>query len=249
MSQSNIIKSIDGAVVTLQFNRADKKNAITADMYQLLADGLNDANKDPSVKLVKIIGADNAFCAGNDLSDFLKNPPHEDDNPVWQFLFALDVFEKPLIAGVNGPAVGIGTTLLLHCDLVAASSSAVFALPFTALGLSPEAASSLLIPKQCGLKKATEWLMLGERFNAAEAEKFGLINCALETPEQVSEQIEKWQAKLLKLPFESVMATRQLLRQVDDGNVKARMTQEGDIFKRLLKSDAAQAAFQAFLNR
>ncbi|NKN98424.1 enoyl-CoA hydratase, partial [Weissella cibaria] len=162
----------------------EKKNAITADMYQALADGLTEASNNGDIRLVTLIGNDTAFCAGNDLKDFLEKPPHAEDSPVWQFLFALASCKKPMIAGVNGPAVGIGTTLLLHCDLIVASDSAVFALPFTSLGLCPEAGSSLLMPESAGLKKATEWLLLGDRFNNRQAEHFGIINRAVETAEQ-----------------------------------------------------------------
>ncbi len=249
MTDSSILKVVEGGVMTLQFHRPDKKNAITADMYQALADGLIEATSDDSVRLVTIIGSDSAFCAGNDLKDFLENPPHQDDSPVWQFLFALASCTKPMIAGVNGPAVGIGTTLLLHCDLVVASSSAVFALPFTSLGLCPEAGSSLLMPEQIGLKKATEWLLLGERFNNRQAEQAGLINLAVETAADVEQQLQQWQQKLLKLPAESVHATRELLRGSSRKQLVDRIKEEGEDFKKLLDGDAAKAAFEAFLKR
>lgn len=249
MSEQPILQIIQDGVMTLQFNRNSKKNAITAEMYQLLADGLNQASESPEVQLVKIIGSDSAFCAGNDLVDFLENPPNEDSSPVWQFLFALSDCRKPLIAGVNGPAVGVGTTLLLHCDLVVASQTAVFMMPFVSLGLCPEAASSLLLPKQCGIKKASEWLLLGERFDATEAANFGLINKAVNTADEVTAQIDAWTKKLLKLPVESIEITRSLLRGADTSSVQQRMKQEGEYFKQLLKSDSAQAAFESFLNR
>lgn len=249
MTDSCILNTVENGVMTLKFNRPEKKNAITAEMYQMLADGLNQASNDDSIRLVSIEGSDSAFCAGNDLKDFLENPPHDDNSSVWQFLFALASCSKPMIAGVNGPAVGIGTTLLLHCDLVVASSSAVFALPFTALGLCPEAGSSLLMPQQIGLKKATEWLMLGDRFDSRQAEQAGLINVAVDTAEEVQLQLQQWQQKLLKLPAESVMATRELLRGESRQQLISRIKEEGEEFKRLLKGDAAKAAFEAFLNR
>ncbi|NVK87447.1 MAG: enoyl-CoA hydratase [Gammaproteobacteria bacterium] len=249
MSNAPILSSIEAGVMTLQFNRVDKKNAITAQMYQALADGLTTASNSSEVKVVKIIGADNAFCAGNDLIDFLENPPHDDDSSVWQFLFALNDCSKPIVAGVNGPAVGVGTTLLLHCDLVVAAHSAVFMMPFVSLGLCPEAASSLLLPANCGMKKATEWLLLGNRFDAREAEQFGLINRAVETAEEVTEQVEKWCQQLTRLPQESIKITRNLLRGNQTGVIKQRMIEEGDNFKQLLKGESAQQAFAAFLNR
>jgi enoyl-CoA hydratase/carnithine racemase len=235
--------------MTLQFNRPDKKNAITADMYQALADGLNEASKSDSVRVVTIIGNDSSFCAGNDLKDFLENPPHAEDSPVWQFLFALASCTKPMIAGVNGPAVGIGTTLLLHCDLVVASDSAVFALPFTSLGLCPEAGSSLLMPENLGMKKATEWLLLGDRFNNRQAEQAGLINRAVETSDQVAQQLVEWQQKLLKLPAESVLTTRELLRRANRARLMERIREEGEFFKELLDGEAAKSAFEAFLKK
>ncbi|NVJ60263.1 MAG: enoyl-CoA hydratase [Gammaproteobacteria bacterium] len=247
--QAHIVAENKEGVFTLTFNRVDKKNAITAEMYQLLADGMMQANQDESVKIIKIVGSENAFCAGNDLVDFLENPPNESDSPVWQFLAALCDSEKPIIAGVNGPAVGIGTTLLLHCDLVVASSTAIFAMPFVSLGLCPEAASSLLLPQQVGLKKASEWLLLGSRFDAQQANEAGLINYAVDTPEDVDAMLDKWCQQLCKLPAESISVTRKFLRSQDLSAVKNRMQEEGDEFKRLLKSDAAQSAFQAFLKR
>lgn len=248
MSNSGISTTINAGVITLTFDRPEKKNAITAEMYQALADGLVKASEDDAIRLVVIKGSDSAFCAGNDLKDFVENPPHSNDNPVWQFLFAIEACNKPIIAGVNGPAVGVGTTLLLHCDLVVASESAVFALPFTSLGLCPEAGSSLLLPQQCGAKKATEWLLLGDRFGAKEAASAGLINKAVETADQVESTLEAWSKKLLKLPKESVLETRRLMRKTGD-SVRERIELEGAVFKRLLESDAAQAAFDAFLNR
>ncbi len=249
MSQEEIISTNEGGVLTLQFNRPDKKNATTANMYQLLAEGLELANQDDSIRVVKFVGSDTTFCAGNDLKDFLENPPSSDDSSVWRFLFSLANCDKPMIAGVNGPAVGIGTTMLLHCDLVVASESAIFALPFTSLGLCPEAASSLLLPMQCGQKKATEWLMLGERFNSEQAAQFGLINASVANAGEVNEQLERWLKKLLQLPEASVSATRKLMKQEFRSEIIRRIKEEGEVFKQLLKGDAAKAAFEAFLKK
>ncbi len=246
---SGIETQFENGVVTLKFNRPDKKNAITAEMYSALAEGLNYATNNDDARLVKIIGSDTAFCAGNDLADFLENPPESDDASVWQFLFALARCTKPIIAGVNGPAVGVGTTLLLHCDLVVASESSVFALPFTALGLCPEAASSLLMPLQVGAKKANEWLLLGDRFNSIDAQSAGLINYSVATAEEVNQQLNKWESRILKLPVDSVATTRSLLKKQWLQETQKRLSEEGDEFKRLLKSDAAQSAFAAFLKK
>ncbi|MEE4246011.1 MAG: enoyl-CoA hydratase [Kangiellaceae bacterium] len=238
-----------GEKLVLKFNRPDKKNAITAAMYQALADGVTKASDDESIRVINIIGDDRSFCAGNDLQDFLENPPESLDSPVWQFLFALADCKKTIIAGVNGPAVGIGTTLLLHCDFVVASESAVFALPFVPLGLCPEAASSLLIPMQAGYKKANEWLLLGDRFSANDALNAGMINKVVADSAQVAEQVDTWSNKIVKMPAESIDQTRRLIREPYYHAVKQQLAEEGEVFQRLLKSDAAKQAFEAFLNR
>ena len=148
---SNIVSARDGAILKLQIDRPEKKNAMTAAMYHDLAAGLRAAGADPLVRVVLIHGAGGAFCAGNDLDDFLRHPPRGPDSEVFDFLTAVSTAEKPLIAAVDGAAVGIGTTMLLHCDLVYATETARFALPFVNLGITPEAASSFLLPAMAGL--------------------------------------------------------------------------------------------------
>jgi len=146
---TDILNHIDQGVMTLTFNRVDKKNSITSAMYAALADAIEQAQHDAAVRVVVIQGHESIFSAGNDIADFLNNPPAGQDSPVFRFLRNIAAFPKPLIAAVAGPAVGIGTTLLFHCDLVYAGDNAAFSMPFVNLGLCPEAASSLLVPKRC----------------------------------------------------------------------------------------------------
>ena len=166
--------STEGGVATIAFARPEKKNAITAAMYAAMADGLVAAAVDPSVRVVMIQGSADCFTAGNDLQDFIANPPQGEESPVFRFLHAIAGFAKPIVAAPCGVAVGVGTTLLLHCDLIYAGDNARFSTPFTQLGLCPEAASSLLLPAVAGWQRAAEKLMLGEPFDAAEAQAMGV---------------------------------------------------------------------------
>jgi enoyl-CoA hydratase/carnithine racemase len=162
----HITKAQRGPVLHLGFNRPERKNSITAAMYQTLADSLNHAASDDGVRVVLIHGSEQMFSAGNDLEDFLKNPPHGDSSPVFQFLMAISAFPKPLVAAVAGVAVGVGVTMLMHCDLVYVADNAKLSVPFAQLGLCPEAASSYLLPMIAGYQKAAEKLLLGEPFGA-----------------------------------------------------------------------------------
>ena len=173
---NKILTEREGGVLRIQFNRAEKKNAITAAMYQALAHALRDAERDNAVRVALLHGAPDAFTAGNDLQDFLASPPRSNDAPGFQFLRAIHDFPKPLIAAVSGLAVGVGTTMLLHCDLVYCAPGTLFSLPFVNLGLCPEAGSSFLLPRLAGYQKAAELLMLGEPFSAETAKEIGLVN-------------------------------------------------------------------------
>ena len=177
---SDILKHIDAGVMTLTFNRLDKKNSITSDMYAALADGIEQARNDALVRVVVIQGHETIFSAGNDIGDFLNKPPSTQESPVFRFLRGIATFEKPLIAAVAGPAVGIGTTLLFHCDLVYAGDNAAFSLPFVNLGLVPEAGSSLLLARAASHPRAAEKLLLGDVFNCQEAEALGLLTLKLD---------------------------------------------------------------------
>jgi len=163
---NDILTVTDAGVTTVTLNRVDKKNAITTAMYAAMADALHEAANDASIRVLAFQGHESIFCAGNDLGDFLKSPPTREDTPVWRFLQGLAKFPKPMLAGVSGAAVGVGTTMLLHCDLVYAGDNAVFSLPFVNLGICPEAGSSLLLRQMAGYHRAAQALLLGEPFKA-----------------------------------------------------------------------------------
>lgn len=237
-----------GGVATLAFNRVDKKNAITSAMYQLLADGLRDAAQDSAIRAIVITGQPGIFTAGNDVEDFLKNPPQGTDSPVAQFMEQLRVAEKPVIAAVTGMAIGIGTTLLLHCDLVYAAENARFAMPFTQLGLCPEFASSLLMPRLAGYQHAAEKLLLGEAFTAAEAQQLGLVNKVF-AADELQAHVAQQAAKLVALPAASVRATKRLMKAELAAPIQAAMQAEMQDFSRMLRGPEAMEAFSAFMQK
>ncbi|MBL8645430.1 MAG: enoyl-CoA hydratase/isomerase family protein [Rhodospirillaceae bacterium] len=234
----------DGAILTLRFNRADKKNAITAAMYAGAAQALKAAEADGTVRVVIITGAGDAFTAGNDLKDFAENPPKDSGAPVFQFMAALAGFTKPVIAAVNGVAVGIGTTLLLHCDLALAVPNAKFSLPFVNLALVPEFGSSLLLERFVGLRKAQELLMSGETFDAQTALNFGLVS-ALVAPEELLGAAKAKAQALAAKPPSALRAAKALIRG-DLANVNARIAAEAKVFGEQLQSAELQEAVAAF---
>ncbi len=236
----------ENAITAIVFDRPDKKNAITAAMYAQIADTLASAAEDPAVRCVVIHGSAQAFTAGNDVQDFLMNPPHGEDSPVSRFLRGIAAFGKPLVAAVCGPAVGVGTTMLLHCDLVYAGESARFSTPFTQLGLCPEAASSLLLPAIAGYQRAAEALMLGEPFGPLEAREMGLVNAVL--PDEKAIPYAMTQAgKLARLPASSLRVTKRLMKQGHAEAIARQMAAEGAEFATMLRSPEAREAFSAFL--
>jgi enoyl-CoA hydratase/carnithine racemase len=239
---------VEGAVATVAFNRPQKKNAITAAMYQSAADALKEAGANDAVRVIVITGDGGCFTAGNDLEDFLQNPPQGDDSPVLQFMNALRTTVKPVIAAVPGLAIGIGTTLLMHADLVYTATTAKFAMPFAQLGLCPEFASSVLLPRIAGYQRAAEKLMLGEPFDAAEAEKMGLVNRVLPA-EELMPFVQAQAAKLAALPAESLRVTKQLMKVDLQTPVAAAMLTEMQHFQRMLNGPDAKEAFTAFLEK
>lgn len=239
---------IADGVATLSFNRPEKKNAITREMYQSLADGLTTAANDKTVRAILIAGEGGIFTAGNDVEDFLKHPPQSGDSPVTQFMSALRDAEKPVIASVNGMAIGIGTTLLMHCDLVYAADNARFAMPFTQLGLCPEFASSCLFTRLAGYQRAAEKLMLGEAFSADEALQMGLVSKVMPA-ESLQTFVATQAAKLVSLPAESLRITKQLMKKDAAASVNAVMQEELQHFMRLLQGPDAKEAFSAFLEK
>ncbi|OGA95328.1 MAG: enoyl-CoA hydratase [Burkholderiales bacterium RIFCSPHIGHO2_12_FULL_61_11] len=243
-----ILTHVDAGVMTVTLNRVDKKNAITSLMYAAMADALEAANHDPAVRVVVIQGHESIFSAGNDIADFLKNPPSTQDAPVFRFLRGISSFPKPLVAAVCGPAVGIGTTLLLHCDLVYAGDNAAFSLPFVNLGLCPEAASSFLLPQLMGYPRAAEALLLGEPFLAETALEIGLIN-RIVPPTEVNALAQRQALKLAAKPLTSLLETKRLMKKGNAGIVSERMAEEGGSFGRMLQEPAAREAFGAFMEK
>ncbi|MDP2264701.1 MAG: enoyl-CoA hydratase [Hydrogenophaga sp.] len=245
---SDILVHTEAGVCTLTFNRPDKKNSITADMYGALADALRAAEADADVRCVVFQGSEAIFTAGNDIADFLHKPPAGQDSPVFRFLRGIAQFPKPLVAAVCGPAVGVGTTLLFHCDLVYAGDNAAFSMPFVNLGLCPEAASSLLVPQMLGYHRAAEALLLGEPFMAEAALEVGLVNRVL-PPLEVAGYAQSIARKLAAKPISALMETKRLMKKGQAAQVLAVMADEGASFGRMLGEPAAREAFTAFMER
>ena len=245
---SDILVHTEAGVMTLTLNRVDKKNSITAAMYSTLADALDQAKADAAVRVVLLQGDATVFSAGNDIGDFLHKPPAGQDSPVFRFLHGIAAFPKPIVAAVCGPAVGVGTTMLLHCDLVYAGDNAAFALPFVNLGLCPEAASSLLVPQMFGYHRAAEALLLGEPFMAEAALEVGLVNRVV--PPTEANAIAQAQArKLAAKPISSLIETKRLMKKGQAALVAQQMTEEGAVFGRMLGEPAAREAFTAFMEK
>ena len=245
---SDILVHTEAGVMTLTLNRVDKKNSITAAMYSTLADAMDQAKADAAVRVVLLQGDATVFSAGNDIGDFLHKPPAGQDSPVFRFLHGIAAFPKPIVAAVCGPAVGIGTTMLLHCDLVYAGDNAAFALPFVNLGLCPEAASSLLVPQMFGYHRAAEALLLGEPFMAEAALEVGLVNRVV--PPTEANAIAQAQArKLAAKPISSLIETKRLMKKGQAALVAQQMTEEGAVFGRMLGEPAAREAFTAFMEK
>lgn len=245
---SEILEHRDAGVLTLTLNRAERKNALTADMYAALADALARAEADASVRVVLLQGQETVFSAGNDIGDFLNAPPATPDRPVFRFLRGIATFPKPLLAAVCGPAVGVGTTLLFHCDLVYAGDNAAFSMPFVNLGLCPEAASSLLAPQMFGYHRAAEALLLGEPFFAEAALEVGLVNRVL-PPTEVNAYAQAQARKLAAKPLAALVETKRLLKKGQAAAVAERIEEEGASFSRMLREPAAREAFTAFMDK
>jgi len=245
---SDILIHSDAGITTLTINRVEKKNSITAAMYASLAQGLAQAAQDPSQRAVVIQGHETVFSAGNDLADFLHQPPTGTDAPVFHFLQGIATFPKPLIAAVCGPAVGVGTTLLFHCDLVYAGDNAAFSMPFVNLGLCPEAASSLLVPRLMGHQRASEALLMGEPFMAEAALEVGLVNRVL-PPTETNAFAQQQARKLAAKPLNSLIETKRMLKSAHTAGVLERMQAEGEVFRRMLTEPAAKEAFGAFMEK
>lgn len=236
--------AVKDGILTIRMNRPDKKNALTLAMYEDMAKALRDADKNPAVRVVVITGTADSFCAGNDLQDFLDNPPKSKNSPVLKFLKAISSAKLPVVAAVNGLAVGVGVTMLLHCDFVYISKDAVLSLPFVNLGLVPEAGASMLLPRISGHPRAAELLMLGEPFTAALAVEIGIANAACE-PDQLEAVAMKTAQKLVAKPRDALLHAKALMR-ADFESVANRIDREAKIFKKCLNSTDAKEAILAF---
>ena len=243
-----ILTNVEAGVMTLTINRLDRKNSITAAMYSAMAEALATASQDAAVRAVVIQGHESIFSAGNDINDFLNKPPSTPDSPVFDFLHEISTFPKPIVAAVCGPVVGIGTTLLLHCDLIYAGDNAAFSMPFVNLGLCPEAASTVLLPQMIGYPRAAEALLLGEPFMAETALEMGFIN-RIVPPAEVNALAQRQALKLAAKPLSALMETKRLLKKGNAVLVKERMAEEGVCFGRMLHEPAAREAFTAFMEK
>ena len=246
MSELLIDKS--SGVLTITLNRLDKKNSLTRTMYAGMAEALAQADADATLSAAVIQGHETVFSAGNDIGEFLNRLASGEESPAFQFLRAISVFSKPLLAAVCGPAVGIGTTMLFHCDLVYAGDNAAFSMPFVNLGLCPEAASSYLAPQLMGYGRAAEALLLGEPFLAETALEMGLVS-RIVPPSEASALAQRQARKLAAKPLGSLIETKRLLKKSQAPIVAERLLEEGTSFARLLTEPAAREAFTAFLEK
>ena len=242
-----VLVTDEGPVRIVRMNRPEKKNALTQAMYGAMAQGIESAGAD--TRCLLIAGAPTVFCAGNDIGDFVASASQggELGAPILLFLYALVRCDKPLVAAVQGNAVGVGTTMLMHCDHVVASTEARFSTPFASLGLVPEAASSLIAPRLMGHARAFSLLVMGRPLNAAEAKEAGLVNTVV-PPGAVEAEAMKAALAIAALPPQAVAASRRLMRGAPD-EIVARIDAEAEAFKARLASAEAQAAFMAFMTR
>ena len=243
----NLILAREGSVLVATFNRPDKKNALTRDMYDGLRAAMQEAEADQEIGALLIAGAGGNFTSGNDIGDFLARAASGSVSPATTFIEYLPLFQKPIVAAVDGVAIGVGMTMLFHCDLVYAAPDTVLRMPFIDLGLVPEAGSSLTVPHRVGMAKASELLLLGEPLNAAEALRLNVVNGVVDGARLHAHALAKAQALAAK-PRQALMATRRLLRG-DGAALSARITEEIDLFAKAIASDEARAAFMAFMSR
>ncbi|MFM8841957.1 MAG: enoyl-CoA hydratase/isomerase family protein [Actinomycetota bacterium] len=241
---SEVVIGHSGPVTTITLNRPEKMNAITRAMYKTLAETINAAAVDPQQSVVVIQSNGDHFTAGNDISDFLNNPPLEDGSEVWQFIKAAHEFPKVLIAATQGNAVGIGSTMIMHCDFAYASPTTRFRMPFVNLGLVPEFGSSYLFPKNLGHRRAAELLLMGREFTAHEAMEWGVINEVADDPKARAHEVALLVAEQ---PPNALVQAKQLMKSPDHERLNVIMNAEGELFQRALTSEEAQNAFMSFL--
>ena len=238
----------ENRVARIAFDRPDKKNAITRDMYTQLAQALRAADADAEVRALLLHGSADCFTSGNDINDFLKGPLGGEGSPTWQLFQALPKLAKPIVAAVGGPAVGIGTTMLLHCDLVYAAANARFQMPFVPIGIVPEFGSTFILPLLAGYQRAAEVLMLGQPFSAQKAYELGIVT-AVVPQEDLFKEAEKAAATLAGLPRESLRFTKRMMRAAHEKIISERIVEEGREVLERLRSPEAKEAMSAFLEK
>lgn len=236
-------------LLTLRMDREDKKNALTRAMYGALADALDAADEDRSVRAVLITGSETCFTSGNDVADFIQAPPSGLDSEVFRFMKALFDFSKPVVAAVSGPAVGIGTTLLLHCDLVYVARDAKLKMPFVNLGLCPEYGSSLILPRLLGHARAAELLLLGEAFTGEQAAAWGIANEALADGAATLARAREMAQRFEQLAPSAVAVSKRLMRQPGREELRRVIMEEGELFGQRLRTPEAIEALSAFMQR
>ncbi|CRM36438.1 enoyl-CoA hydratase-related protein [Pseudomonas sp. 52 E 6] len=244
-----ILHHRERGLLILQLNRPEKKNALTRAMYTQLAEAFEQADADADIRCVLIQGSSGCFTAGNDIGDFLEQPPSDLDSPPFHFMKSLLNCRKPVIAAVAGAAVGIGTTLLLHCDLVYVSRDARLRMPFVNLGLCPEFGSSLILPRLLGHAKAAELLLLGEGFSGEQAAALGIATEALCSGEAALARAREMAERFETLAPGAVQVTKQLMKSVDREQLRQVIEEEGALFTQRLRSPEAIAALSAFISR
>jgi enoyl-CoA hydratase/carnithine racemase len=244
---NDVIVARDDKILRITMNRPAKKNALTGAMYDAMREALQLADRDENVRAVLLAGTDGVFTAGNDIGDFLAGTRDEHGSPAFRFITAIAQCDTPIVAAVEGNAVGVGTTMLFHCDLVYAAPSAKFRMPFIDLGLVPEAASSMTVPLRVGIAKASEWLLLGDAFDVHEAHRCGVVNGVVPAGELIETALDAAK-RLAAKPAQALDATRRLMRG-DRQAIGGQMAAESKEFAAALESPEAKAAFSAFLAR
>lgn len=239
---------INNAVFEIEICRYEAKNALSIAMYQSLVEAFEQFTADSNLHVALIYGSDTCFCAGNDLKDFMASAELDDEHPTVQFIHAIANCKKPIVAAVAGPAIGIGTTMLLHFDLVIAATNCKFQMPFTHLGLCPEAGSSLLLPQKIGHVKAFEYLVLGNAFDAATALQLGLINQMVEA-NKVIDTAQARAQNLSQLPAAAVQQSKALMKNATGAATSSAIGEELKVFSSLLHSKEAQNRIGAFFKR
>lgn len=240
-------QTADG-IMRITINRPEKKNALTTDMYNAMSNALDELENNDDLRVGFITGTLDCFTSGNDIVDFMENPPVNNDAPVFRFIQTIATLKKPLVAAVNGPAVGIGTTLLLHCELVYAARSATFQMPFVSMGLCPEAGSSLVLPQIVGYQRAAQLLMLGDKFSAAEAHQWGIVNEVF-ADEDYQDKAYANTVRLAKQPAKSLRLTKEFLRKANTHTLQDIIAVEGKHFGEMLSGPEAKESMQAFMEK